>query len=134
MSYLKNKSEFNIEAAKKLIENNLYAPSVHCSYYSCFQMLKFKMKDFFGITYEQLGSNISSSSIRGTHEYIISFYKESIREYSDRQRALTFSRNIKELKLFREKSDYEDIEITKTESDKAFKKAEVVLNFIKTYF
>lgn len=72
MSNLENKSELNIFAAKILIENNIYPPSVHCSYYSCIQLLKFKMNVFFGVTYEQLAIDISSHSKLNTHEYIIS--------------------------------------------------------------
>ena len=79
MSNLKNKSELNIYAAKRLIEENIYPPSVHCSYYSCIQLLKFKMNDFFGITYEQLNTDISFSN-KGTHQYIISYITRKIRE------------------------------------------------------
>ena len=133
MSNLKNKSELNIQAAKKLIEENLYAPSVHCSYYSCFQLLKFKMNDFFDISYEQLGVNTSSSH-KGTHKYIIDYIKNQIKNNIDRDTSLYFSRQIKDLKLYRERSDYEEIEIRKDESDKAFRKAENVIKFIKDTF
>ena len=133
MSNLENKSELNIQAAKKLIEENLYAPSVHCSYYSCFQLLKFKMNDFFDVTYEQLTADISSSP-KGTHEYIIDFYTRSIKNNVNKWKSTYFKRDIKDLKLFREKSDYEDINITKNQSDKAYNKAENLLKFIKETF
>jgi uncharacterized protein (UPF0332 family) len=133
VSNLENKSELNIQAAKKLIEENLYAPSVHCSYYSCFQLLKFKMNDFFGLSYEQLGANTSSSP-KGTHGYIIDYVKNQLRNNIDRDSSLNFSRQIKDLKLYREKSDYEDIEIRKEDSDKAYRTAENLLKFIKETF
>jgi len=133
VSNLENKSELNIEAARKLIEENLYAPSVHCSYYSCFQLLKFKMNDFFDVTYEQLTADISSSP-KGTHEYIIDFYIQTIRNNANNWKSVDFKRNIKDLKLFREKSDYEDINITKNQSDKAYRTAEYLLKFIKDTF
>ena len=50
MSKLKEKAKFNLSAAEILQENNLFAPSIHCSYYSCFQLLKFTINDFFGIS------------------------------------------------------------------------------------
>ena len=133
MSNLENKSELNIQAAKKLIEENLYAPSVHCSYYSCFQLLKFKMNDFFGFSYEQLEAHISSSSMN-THSYLINFVKTQIKSNIDRDSSLNFSRQIKDLKLYRQRSDYEDIEVKKDDSDKALRIAESLLKFIKKTF
>ena len=61
MTKLKQKSEFNFDAAKVLIDTNLYAPSVHCSYYSCFQLMKFALKDFCGINYDELYQRIGNS-------------------------------------------------------------------------
>ncbi|MDY0280344.1 MAG: hypothetical protein RBR35_07270 [Salinivirgaceae bacterium] len=54
MSYLRQKSEFNLDAAKLLQSNSLFAPSVHCSYYSCLQLLKATIIEFFGVSYEEL--------------------------------------------------------------------------------
>lgn len=130
MSILKNKSELNIYAAKRLIEENIYPPSVHCAYYSCIQLLKFKMNDFFGITYEQLTTDISSSD-KGTHQYIISYVTRNIKENISRNSSQNFSRSIKELKHFREQSDYEDVEIKQEEGEKAYRIAEDLLNLIK---
>ncbi len=70
MSFLSNKSEFNLEAAKILIENNLYAPSVHCSYYSVFQKLKYKYISKKNLSYDDLNQNIGSNT-KSTHTYIV---------------------------------------------------------------
>jgi hypothetical protein len=59
MSKLKEKSEFNFDAARLLIDKYLFAPSIHCSYYSCFQLMKFTMKNYFNISYDELNRNIS---------------------------------------------------------------------------
>ena len=74
MSKLKEKSEFNFDAAQLLIDNYLYAPSVHCSYYSCFQLMKFTMNNFFGIGYDELNTRISVSTSGGTHSYVTNFF------------------------------------------------------------
>ena len=93
MSKLREKSEFNFDAAQVLIKNNLFAPSVHCSYYSCFQLMKYTMNYVFGISYDELNTRISVTA-GGTHSYVTNFFnkevkKKSITDYSD------FSRKIK---------------------------------------
>ena len=40
LSKLKNKSSENIEAADILNKNGLFSSSVHCSYYSCYQLME----------------------------------------------------------------------------------------------
>jgi hypothetical protein len=76
VSYLKTKSDHNLLAAKILIENSLHAPSVHCSYYSCFQLSKYALKEFFGIGYEKQEEELNllkqtKSGRIGTHDYVI---------------------------------------------------------------
>lgn len=133
MSKLKEKSEFNITAAQILIDKNLYAPSVHCSYYSCFQLMKFTMKNFFGISYDELRQKISVDTTGGTHSFVVNFFnmevrKKGISDYSD------FSRKIKDLKEFRETSDYENVEITFDKSRKAKEYAIDIRQYIKNNF
>lgn len=52
---MKEKSEQNIQAANILSHNanQCYAASVHCAYYSCFQLSKYKLSDCFGVNYEK---------------------------------------------------------------------------------
>ena len=61
MSKLRQESDFNIDAASALLKQNLFAPSVHCSYYSCFQFLKYTIKEFFEEDYEPQAINISAT-------------------------------------------------------------------------
>jgi len=133
MSKLREKSEFNFDAAQLLIDNYLYAPSVHCSYYSCFQMMKYTMKNFFGISYDELNTRISVSTSGGTHSYVTNFFnkevkKKGISDYSD------FSRKIKDLKEFRESSDYDDVEITIDKSQRAKDYATDIRQYIQRNF
>lgn len=130
MDQLKQKSEFNLLAAELLLRENLYAPSVHCSYYSCLQLIKFSIKDFFEVDYSELSSNIASSK-KNSHSYMIEFVKNEIRGKIDRQRERDFSRNIKDLKQFREESDYDDIEIVREMGEKALRLAIEVRLFLK---
>ena len=123
MSKLKEKSEFNIDAAQLLIDNYLYAPSVHCSYYSCFQLMKFTMNNFFGISYDELRQRISVSTSGGTYSYVTYFFNKEVRRKNGISDYSDFSRKIKDLKEFRESSDYDDIEITIDKSTKALQYA-----------
>jgi hypothetical protein len=134
MSKLKEKSEFNIDAAQVLIDKYLFAPSVHCSYYSCFQLMKFTMNAHFGMSYDELRQKVSVNTSGGTHTYVTHFFNAEVRkkygisDYSD------FSRKIKDLKEFRESSDYDDSEITIDNSTKALQYAKELRYYIQKNF
>ncbi len=133
MSKLREKSEFNFDAARLLIDNYLFAPSVHCSYYSCFQLMKFTIKNFFHISYDELNQKVSVNTSGGTHSYVTNFFnkevkKKGISDYSE------FSRKIKDLKEFRESSDYDDSEITIDKSQKALEYATDLRQYIQRNF
>jgi hypothetical protein len=121
MSYLKAKSEFNKSAAELLYDNNLYAPSVHCSYYSCLQLIKFLVKDFMNIDYQDQKKE-SDHLKQNSHEYVIRKLLNEVHGLS-RIDYLDLRRNIYDLKSFREISDYEnqivDIDLSKKSIDKA---------------
>ncbi|HKJ80958.1 MAG TPA: hypothetical protein VJ954_02960 [Ignavibacteriaceae bacterium] len=134
MSKLREKSEFNIDAAQLLIDNYLYAPSVHCSYYSCFQLMKFTMNNYFGINYDELRQRISVSTSGGTHSYVTHFFNKEVRSKSGIFDYSDFSRKIKDLKEFRESSDYDDVEITIDKSTKALQYATDIRQHIQRNF
>ena len=125
MSKLKEKSEFNINAAELLIANAYFAPSIHCSYYSCFQLLKFTIKNFNNIDYDILASNISSSR-KNTHQFVIDYIARELIEYAGREESRKFKLKIKDLKQFREESDYDNIEIGKDKGETALRKAKEI--------
>ena len=130
MSKLKQKSELNYHAAELLIDNTYFAASVHCSYYSCFQLFKYAIKHILGIDYEELASNIALTK-QGTHQYIIKSITDKIRnDYGNRQYR-DLKNEIADLKQFRLESDYEDIEIDIEKSRKAFEKAGIVRKYLK---
>jgi hypothetical protein len=133
MSKLKEKSEFNFDAAQVLIDKYLFAPSVHCSYYGCFQLMKFTLFKHFGVSYDELRQRVSVKASGGTHTYVADFYNKAVRkngifDYSN------FSRKIKDLKEFRESSDYDDVEITIDKSQKALSYATELKQYIQKNF
>lgn len=121
MSYLKAKSEFNESAADLLFDNHLYAPSVHCAYYSCLQLLKFLIKDFLNIDYPDQKKECDFLK-QNSHEYVIKKVLNEIHTLSTFD-YIDLRRNIYDLKSFREISDYEnqivDIDLSKKSIDKA---------------
>jgi uncharacterized protein (UPF0332 family) len=133
MSKLREKSEFNIEAAILLVDNNLYAPSVHCSYYSCVQLMKYIIKDFFEIDYSEMASQISQSK-SGTHVFLINYLSDSLYDNVSAEKSRSFRRSIKDLKQFREEADYEDVEVLFDKSEKSLNMAKEIIRELKEIF
>lgn len=130
MSNLIQKSNFNIDAAEKLIIDSLHAPSVHCSYYGCFQFLKHTLKNYKKITYEFIEDECKAYS-GGTHGYIIDKCLNEFRSKVDFNTFKEVKRNIKDLKSFRIDSDYFDIAIIIDESEKALALSKGIITEIK---
>lgn len=122
MSKLKEKSNFNIDAAKALLKQESYAPSVHCSYYSCFQLLKYTIKAHCGVNYETQAVNRSIVKQK-SHQYVINYITNELKKYEGFSKSQEFKRKIKDLKQFREESDYEDIEINCEKGNNAYNRA-----------
>jgi uncharacterized protein (UPF0332 family) len=134
VSKLKEKANFNFEASKRLIELNLYAPSVHCAYYSCFQLIKFIIKDFFEKDYDKQDQEILSQN-SNSHTYAINYIIYELKKNKfDIKKERDFSRQIKDLKQFRVESDYHNTEITLDKSKKAFEYAQNTRLFLQRTF
>tara|TARA_R110002050_G_scaffold300632_2_gene471100 strand:- start:1302 stop:1709 length:408 start_codon:yes stop_codon:yes gene_type:complete len=129
MSKIRQKSDFNIDAAERLIKEAYYAPSVHCSYYSCFQLLKYTINDFFGIDYETQAVNISTSGQK-THQYVVNYIAKELENFIGFQESRDFKRKIKDLKQFRVESDYENLEIDSIKGNDAFKIAQEIRSYV----
>lgn len=132
MSYLKQKSTFNIDSAKELIELNYYAPSVHCSYYGSFQFMKYTLKNYNKTTYEEIEQECLKAP-NGTHGYIIgntlAILKSKIK---DNREFAKIKRVIKDLKTFRIKSDYFNEQILSDEATKSLEFSELIIRTVKT--
>ena len=93
------------------------------------------MNEFYDVDYARLEQDIREARSKklNTHTYLIKKIGDGVREYSKMEHA-QFSRKIKDLKAYREQSDYEDVEITTTESGKAFEIAKELETQLKTIF
>jgi uncharacterized protein (UPF0332 family) len=129
MSKIRQKSDFNLNAAERLLEMSLYAPSIHCSYYSCFQLLKFTIKDFFNVDYEMQAVNISATGQK-THQYVVNYITDELKKLAGFEESRSFKRTLMDLKQFRLESDYENIEIGSEKGHDAFTKAKEIRNYL----
>lgn len=97
MEKLKNKSEFNLEAADLLIKSGLYAPSVHCSYFSCFQLVKVIVCTVIFDSITDHGSKISQTGGH-SHNYFWNAIKDTIYSLEGREKERSVSRKYKDIK------------------------------------
>ena len=133
LSKLFEKHNFNLDAADYLIKDSQYAPSVHCSYYGCFQLMKHKLKVIKNCSYEEIESNMSGSS---SHTYLINELKYYLNprnnsKIKEPKHAANFKDSIKDLKDFRQKSDYENVEISPEDAEKSLRIAKEICNILK---
>ncbi len=106
MDEFKIKSEFNKAAANLLLNNQLYAPSVHCSYYMCVQLMLHILFHKKKIQKADFDSDMKKRR-DGTHGhaiYLIGLDLIKIEKDSYKR----FQALIPKLKEYREKSDYTD--------------------------
>ena len=127
LSYLLNKSEFNILSARLLIDNDYYVPSVHCSYYSVYQHIKHIFLDRSNMTEQELDTKISSDK-RNSHQFIIDEFFVLLQNYStlDRYKQRELRLKIKDLKNYRIESDYRNIEVPYNKGTMAYSLATTI--------
>ncbi|MEI6816028.1 MAG: hypothetical protein WCL14_05415 [Bacteroidota bacterium] len=113
MSAILNKSESNSKAALSLKQGAFYASSIHCSYYSCIQLMLHIMLYKFKLTQDEIDSNADEKG-EGSHVYLINFFTTEIDKVNANSR--NFNTNITTLKRARRKADYKDLEIIESES------------------
>lgn len=128
LSCLKDKSDFNKDAAELLIDNNLYASSVHCSYYSVFQRMKYGYKTKEKLSEEAYSSRYNSSGVKNSHVFLINNFCSLITNSHERRNLKT---KIKDLKTFRVESDYQEVIIDHSKSSLALDVTKEILNEIK---
>lgn len=141
-SHLNNKSEENIMASELLITNNLYAPSVHCSYYAIFQFLTCKWSQYSDLTFKQISNNSKGAD---SHNYLIEEVIGFIKDNELDGVTDTIQRNviktniqklkgkINDLKSFRKKSDYQNIYIDVKISEQSLNYSKDIIKKIKNY-
>lgn len=118
---LLNKSEKNSDAATLLHGEELFCSSVHCSYYSCYQLMIHIIYNVLGYDEEEY-SNTNELNNVGSHNYTINIIRQEI---ISKNNSLTreFADNIRILKDFRKKADYKQVKILKADSNLVIQKS-----------
>ncbi len=121
MTYIKEKAEFNKSSADLLYKHSFYASSVHCAYYSCFQLLKYIIKSKLKVDYDAQESEIIQSRppIK-SHAYVTKKILDKIQTLEkDPLEYRKIRTHLKELQLLRVNSDYKNIQIDQAKSRQA---------------
>lgn len=107
---LYSKSEDNEKAANFLFNKKLHFPAViHCSYYSCYQLMSYLLESFLDRDYNSIRDE-SHYNNKSVHTISIRSIYKDIREY-DTVKASDFNDKIVELKEMRNCSDYKNDDI-----------------------
>ena len=128
MNILKDKSRFNREAAELCLKNNLYSPSIHCSYYSCIQYLLYILFEKLKLTEEEFTRKRSLLKI-GTHSSAIKLIGLDLVD-KEKLDYTSFQRLILKLKMLREKSDYKNVKINQDEGWTAINYSDSIKNIL----
>jgi len=126
---LKEKSKFNADASDILIGKSYYAPSVHCSYYATFQLMKVSVKEFVGMNYDEIDKYVTThrcSEHKLIHQKILdTVYKFDKKEYSNLKRI------INDLFQYRIESDYKNIEVNINNAEKARQYSRDIISYLE---
>jgi hypothetical protein len=117
-----------------LIDNKLYAPSIHCSYYACFQKLKNLIAEAYHCEYAELDNELRDLNDKyrkrnkrtiATHEFYIGYKLDHLirREGADHR----LINKLNDLKTYRNKSDYENIPVKPEISKNVFSLSQKVI-------
>lgn len=127
---MKTKANENLTSAQVLVNNKLYTPSVHCSYYAVFQNMKYMLSVTSNnpLSFEAQDSHSGESS----HEYILSEIKKRLNVSPREERK--FTDEVRFLKKERVDADYRMRMFSDIESLTCIEKANGVITKLKTYF
>lgn len=112
MRILLDKSQSNIEAAQLLHDEGFYAPSVHCSYYSCIQLMRHVIFNKFNEDEMEFDGRPEVQA-HGSHNFLISYLRDKI---DNPVNGRSFSDNIRRLKNHRINADYKQMNVLKGDS------------------
>lgn len=143
MATLREKSETNLSAALVLTkEQTTCLSSVHCSYYSCYQLMLYYLDKIFSYSeskrkaeYDNYLKTFTGSGKRlGSHEYWIRQFMICIVNTGHTGNSILIDKNIRLLKEARVEADYQDVDFTKKQTDDLYDKARDTIKLINKSF
>lgn len=113
---LKQKSEDNLKAANLLVNGvePYCCSSIHCSYYSVIQLMKYILCSKCAIDYDKQDEEKSSLKL-GTHVYVFNKIFELTPNFTHSEEDIhKIYKNFEKLKKYRIESDYKNLMTTKS--------------------
>lgn len=132
MTHLKSKSEMNLVGANLLISSKIYAPSIHCSYYSSVQLMIHIL--VLNLNKTELDIDTESRKARtGFHNWLKS---KIIGELKNRNPKIIrdFNNSFGIIKALRIKADYKNSTINKQKAIHSVEKAKTVNKILAENF
>ena len=127
-----------------LIGQELYASSVHCSYYAMLQHLTCKLQVAMNITLDELSAKIESDD-RTSHKFL---FQETLKFLNKKanEKTIFVEKNVmisqvqrlksklQDIKTLRIESDYKNIQIDNNKGLKAYNASQNIINELNTYY
>lgn len=138
MGILKDKAELSFKTAGFLISEKYYNPSIHCSYYSCIQLMLDVFLEKLKISESMLETQAKTfMQVNRTGHHV--FYIQKMRDSLLAKGATVLEINswhndLSQLKQKRETSDYSRVPCVPTEAELAKGKAKSVRDLITSKF
>ena len=132
MSELKNKSEQNLISAQYLMSKACFASSVHCSYYSCVQLMLHILRSDLNKTEAEI--DIEGQQEGSFHNWLqgqISFAFLGKNSFEDSR---TVSSYFGQLKALRVKADYKNVEIKPKQAANSIETAKNIIKLLENNF
>lgn len=124
------KSELNMLAAKDLLKNCHYQTVCHPAYYSCFQMIKYRLDKDYGVSYDEQ-DRLRVEGSGNSHKVVLGEFKKIAEKKKGWKFAQEFDRKIKDLQQERVNSDYKPMHFDREKCQNVISLAEELLRLMK---
>lgn len=101
----KEKSGESFKATNKLITEGLYNTSVHCSYYSCVQLMYHTLEKYLNM--DQTEIKKESNESQSSHVWLINKVTQLLKQLTSKKDARNFSDSVHKLRKCRVSADYD---------------------------
>ena len=130
---LLKKSAYNFQSADKLIKCSLFAPSIHCSYYSCFQHVVVKTIFHSNRTHADLEAELIRMKGK-THTFYLSkllhyYEKKGLVDTRNRRGLKSLYENLKNKRI---DADYHNSMVDEAKANEAFDYCKKINDFLKS--
>lgn len=130
MDELLTKSQLNTEAAQILFDKQLYSSACHPIYYSCLQLISYKLIRC-GLTLDAQSSLSSKKYYGKSHKCLIEESRKRIKCSGHREEK-EFKDGLYQLKELREKADYKEDVVMQQECQAGMDIAKLLIQKINT--